>query len=186
MGTYQRFRDTGVASPNDQGRIVGWHGHTENIDDWRKAETATQEREGAQAADPRGTRQFASHVELFHPDDQAGVKAVLQKSFAWGEPLQHRGRLCRKDCEYRWIDSRFEPLRDEDATILRWYGVNFDIDDEVRAQNHCVWGRAARGALRAASEDHLPSLSRNFKILASASRLNLCVSSEKSNRHIFQ
>ena len=36
----------------------------------------------------RGTRRFASHVDLFHPDDQAGVKAVFQKSFARGEPLQ--------------------------------------------------------------------------------------------------
>ncbi|MER8451637.1 PAS domain-containing protein [Mesorhizobium sp. M1428] len=168
-GTYQRFRDTGVASRDDQGRIVGWHGHTENIDDRRKAETATQEREelrllidtvptmiwlmtpaglryyfnkrfadwadiSSATEEPRGTQQFASYVELFHPDDQAGVKAVLQKSFAWGEPLQHRGQLCRKDCEYRWVDSRFEPLRDEGATIPRWYGVNFDIDDEVRAQ----------------------------------------------------
>jgi len=48
-------------------------------------------------------------------------------------------------------------LRDEDETILRWYGVNFDIDDEVRAQEslRLVDERLAR-ALRAASGDHLP------------------------------
>jgi len=112
--------------------------------DWAGVDSAKEE--------PRGTRQFASHVELFHPDDQAAVKAVFQTSFTRGEPLQHKGRLCRKDGEYRWIDSRFEPLRDEDGTILRWYGVNFDIDDEVRAQESLRLAdeRLAR-ALRAAS-----------------------------------
>ncbi|RUV63902.1 PAS domain S-box protein [Mesorhizobium sp. M5C.F.Ca.IN.020.29.1.1] len=106
--------------------------------------------------EPRGTRQFAPHVELFHPDDRAAVKAVFEKCFARGEPLQHKGRLCRKDGEYRWIDSRFEPLRDEDGTILRWYGVNFDIDDEVRAQESLRLAdeRLAR-ALRTASLSEL-------------------------------
>jgi PAS domain S-box-containing protein len=187
-GTYRWFRDTGVTSRDAGGRIVGWYGHTEDIDDQRRAEAALRQSErelrllvdtvptmiwlmtpaglpyyfnkrfvdwaGIQSAkeEPRGTRQFASHVELFHPDDQAAVKAVFQLSFTRGEPLQHKGRLCRKDGEYRWIDSRFEPLRDEDGTILRWYGVNFDIDDEVRAQEalRLADERLAR-ALRAAS-----------------------------------
>ncbi|WP_245441943.1 PAS domain-containing sensor histidine kinase [Mesorhizobium hawassense] len=191
-GTYRWFRDTGVASRDEHGRIVGWNGHTEDIDDRHKAEAALRrsERELRLLVDtvptmiwlmtpaglpyyfnkrfvdwagidvpkdePRGTRQFASHVELFHPDDKAGVKAVFQMSFARGEPLQHKGRLCRKDGEYRWIDSRFEPLRDEDGTILRWYGVNFDIDDEVRAQESLRLAdeRLAR-ALRAASLSEL-------------------------------
>ena len=116
--------------------------------DWAGIDSANEQ--------PRGTRQFASHVELFHPDDQAAVKTVFEKSFARGEPLQHKGRLRRKDGEYRWIDSRFEPLRDEDGTILRWYGVNFDIDDEVRAQESLRLAdeRLAR-ALRAASLSEL-------------------------------
>jgi PAS domain S-box-containing protein len=191
-GTYRWFRDTGIASRDEHGRITGWYGHTADIDDQKKAEAALRERErelrllvdtvptmiwlmtpaglpyyfnkrfvdwaGIDSAkeEPRGTRQFASHVELFHPDDRAAVKAVFEKSFARGEPLQHKGRLCRKDGEYRWIDSRFEPLRDEDGTILRWYGVNFDIDDEVRAQESLRLAdeRLAR-ALRAASLSEL-------------------------------
>ncbi|TIL34801.1 MAG: PAS domain S-box protein [Mesorhizobium sp.] len=191
-GTYRWFRDTGIASHDENGTITGWHGHTTDIDDQKKAEAALRERErelrllvdtvptmiwlmtpagvpyyfnrrfvdwagiNSIKEEPRGTRQFAPHVELFHPDDRAAVKAVFEKSFARGEPLQHKGRLCRKDGEYRWIDSRFEPLRDEDGTILRWYGVNFDIDDEVRAQESLRLAdeRLAR-ALRAASLSEL-------------------------------
>jgi PAS domain S-box-containing protein len=169
-GTYRWFRDTAIAARDDRGRVIGWYGHTEDIDDQRKMEAALHqsERQLRQLVDtvptmiwlmtPEGhpfyfnkrfvdwaglspedetsgaKRQFAQHVELFHPEDRAAVKAAFSKGFAAGMPLQHKGRLRRKDGAYRWIDSRFEPLRDEDGTILRWYGVNFDIDDEVRAQ----------------------------------------------------
>ncbi|MER9445222.1 PAS domain-containing protein [Mesorhizobium sp. M0340] len=191
-GIYRWFRDTGVASRDDRGRIIGWYGHTEDIDDQRKAEVALRQSErelrllvdtvptmiwlmtpaglpyyfnkrfvdwaGVDSAnkEPRARRQFASHVDLFHPDDRPAVRAVFEKSFARGEPLQHKGRLRRKDGEYRWMDSRFEPLRDEDGTILRWYGVNFDIDDEVRARESLRLAdeRLAR-ALRAASLSEL-------------------------------
>lgn len=191
-GTYRWFRDTGIASRDEHGTIAGWYGHTTDIDDQKKAETALRERErelrllvdtvptmiwlmtpaglpyyfnkrvldwaGVDSAveKRRGARQFASHVELFHSDDQIAVGAVFERSFARGEPLQHKGRLRRKDGQYRWIDSRFEPLRDEDGTILRWYVVNFDIDDEVRAQESLRLAdeRLAR-ALRAASMSEL-------------------------------
>ena len=49
-----------------------------------------------------------------------------------------------------------EALRDEDGTILRWYVVNFDIDDQVRAQESLRLAdeRLAR-ALRVASLSEL-------------------------------
>ena len=191
-GVYRWFRETAIAARDDRGRIIGWYGHTEDIDDQRKLEAARRqsERELRLLVDtvptmiwlmtPEGhpyyfskrfvdwaglnpddeaasaKRQFAQHVELFHPDDREAVKAAFRKGFAAGKPLQHKGRLRRKDGEYRWIDSRFEPLRDEDGTILRWYGVNFDIDDEVRAQESLRLAdeRLAR-ALRAASLSEL-------------------------------
>ena len=43
--------------------------------DWAGIDPASEEPSSA-------TRQFAPHVELFHPDDRAAVKAAFQKSFA--------------------------------------------------------------------------------------------------------
>jgi signal transduction histidine kinase len=198
-GVYRWFRDTAVAARDDGGRIIGWYGHTEDIDDQRKAEAALRqsERELRLLVDtvptmiwlmtPEGQpyhfnkrfvdwadlhpigevsgtkRRFAPHVELFHPDDRAAVNAAFHKSFAAGEPLQHKGRLRRKDGEYRWVDSRFEPLRDENGTIIRWYGVNLDIDDQVRAQE----------SLRLADE----RLARALRV-ASLSELSLSIAHE--------
>jgi signal transduction histidine kinase len=48
--------------------------------------------------------------------------------------MQYKNRLRRIDGEFRWVDSRVEPLRDENGAIVRWYGVITDIDDEVKAQ----------------------------------------------------
>jgi PAS domain S-box-containing protein len=76
----------------------------------------------------------STHIELIHPDDRPRVAAAFQRSFAAGEPLHVKGRLRRKDGEYRWVDSRVEPLRDQSGQIIRWYGVSFVIEEEVRAQ----------------------------------------------------
>jgi len=58
----------------------------------------------------------------------------LKQSFSRGEPFAMRYRQRRHDGVYRWIEGRAEPLRNEIGEIVRWYGVNLDVDDEVRAQ----------------------------------------------------
>jgi PAS domain S-box-containing protein len=90
---------------------------------------------GIDPGDPTGAhRDLNSHVDLIHPDDRADVAQAFQRAFSLGEPLYYKGRLRRKDGEFRWLDSRVEPLRDENGKIIRWYGVNIDVDDEVRTQ----------------------------------------------------
>ncbi len=44
-GTYRWFRDSAVASRDEQGRITAWYGTTVDIDDQRKAEAALRESE---------------------------------------------------------------------------------------------------------------------------------------------
>jgi C4-dicarboxylate-specific signal transduction histidine kinase len=46
--------------------------------------------------------------------------------------MKYRQR--RADGVYRWINGRAEPLRGADGRIQQWYGVSFDIDDDVRTQ----------------------------------------------------
>src|SRR3546814_16251910 len=46
--------------------------------------------------------------------------------------MQYRRRW--KDGSYRWIEARAQPLRDRDGTIVHWYQVSIDIDDQVRVQ----------------------------------------------------
>lgn len=80
------------------------------------------------------TAEPITHIDLIHPEDRQRVAGAFQHSFAAGEPLHVKARLRRKDGEYRWVDSRVEPLRDQSGQIIRWYGVSFIIEEEVRAQ----------------------------------------------------
>ena len=49
-------------------------------------------------------------------------------------PGEAEARLRRHDGEYRWFLFRTNPLRDETGTIVKWYGVNTDIEDRKRAE----------------------------------------------------
>src|SRR3954453_4642120 len=91
-------------------------------------------RQGWQNYDPR---------RLIHPDNHdrvftgAGGAKVLS-----GEPFENEARLRRKDGKYRWFLFRFNPLRDGEGRIRRWYVTNTDIEDrkqtEERLQNENV------------------------------------------------
>ena len=48
----------------------------------------------------------------------------------WEDTFQLRGA----DGSYRWFLSRAEPIRDEDGTIVRWFGTNTDIEDQRRSE----------------------------------------------------
>jgi integral membrane sensor domain MASE1/signal transduction histidine kinase len=72
--------------------------------------------------------------ELVHPEDAPEVWRTLQNSSETGGGCVMRFRWRQKDGDYCWAECRVEPWRDEDGTIVQWYGVSLDIDDEVRAQ----------------------------------------------------
>ena len=43
-------------------------------------------------------------------------------------------RLRRFDGEYRWFQIAAAPVHDEQGNLVRWYGINIDIDDRKRAE----------------------------------------------------
>lgn len=73
--------------------------------------------------------------ELIHPEDAPGVMRTLGNCFQAGCGAVMRFRWREKEDVYRWAECRVEPRRDEDGTIVQWYGVSIDVDDEVRAQD---------------------------------------------------
>ncbi|MER8545588.1 PAS domain-containing protein [Mesorhizobium sp. M0684] len=72
--------------------------------------------------------------EVIHPEDAPEVQHTLLRCFETGGGSAMRFRWREKDGTYRWAECRVEPRRDDDGTVVQWYGVSLDIDDEVRAQ----------------------------------------------------
>ncbi|MEH6719521.1 MAG: PAS domain-containing protein [Aurantimonas endophytica] len=79
---------------------------------------------------PDGSRSLA----VIHPDDREAMDAALTDSISTGKPLIARYRQRRADGQFRWVDSRAEPLRDETGAIVEWYGVSVDIEDLIATQ----------------------------------------------------
>jgi PAS domain S-box-containing protein len=69
-----------------------------------------------------------------HPDDVTALVDYWKACLASGFPVDTETRMRRSDGEYRWFLLRGNPLRDESGKIVKWYGVNIDIEDRKRAE----------------------------------------------------
>jgi len=73
---------------------------------------------------------------VVHPDDLERNLMKWRACAAAGEPYESETRYRRaSDGAYRWFLDRAVPLRDEQGTILKWYGVLTDIEDRKRAED---------------------------------------------------
>jgi PAS domain S-box-containing protein len=69
-----------------------------------------------------------------HPDDVNALAAAWQRIMASEGAGDAEARLRRHDGKYRWVLFRANPLRDDTGTIVKWYGVNTDIEDRKRTE----------------------------------------------------
>lgn len=69
-----------------------------------------------------------------HPDDLNRLAGAWQSIMASGKQGEAEARLRRFDGEYRWFLFRANPLRDDSGNIVKWFGINTDIEDRKRAE----------------------------------------------------
>jgi formate hydrogenlyase transcriptional activator len=72
--------------------------------------------------------------EYFYPDDLERVLRETQDKFLGGLPHECEARFRGKDGEYRWFLLRWNPVRDEQGRVTRWYAAGTDIHDHKQAQ----------------------------------------------------
>jgi PAS domain S-box-containing protein len=146
------------------GTVLYWIGVNVDIDDAKRAEDALRksEKELRDVIDtipaivwstlPDGSNTYANKrfVEysgssaeqmagsgwraLIHPDDLERHAGKWMEAVATGKPHESEVRSRRADGQYRWQLDRGVPLRDEDGSIVKWYGVTTDIEDRKRAE----------------------------------------------------
>src|SRR3989442_4464074 len=76
-------------------------------------------------------RSFGPEV---HPDDFDRVKALVDRSVATPAAYELEMRLRKGDGTYRWFLVRYNPLRDDQGRLIRWYLACSDIDDRRRTE----------------------------------------------------
>jgi len=80
-----------------------------------------------------GKEEFQARV--FHPDDLKNIEEERERLLAAGFPFEIEQRVRRSDGEYRWFLVRYNPLRDEQERLVRWYATGTDIEDRKRAED---------------------------------------------------
>ena len=163
-GVYRWFQSRGFPLRDANGHIVRWYNLLIDIDERKRAEDALAASERnlkliidtmpalAWSARPDGSAEFFNQLYLHfiglsteqasgwgwtaavHPEDLNDLGAKWQRIMASEAPGEAEARLRRYDGEYRWFLFRTSPLRDETGTIVKWYGVNTDIEDRKRAE----------------------------------------------------
>jgi PAS domain S-box-containing protein len=69
-----------------------------------------------------------------HPDDIPKSVKAISHAVLTGTSFQVAHRIRRADGEFRWHESRAEPLRDRQGNIIQWYGLTIDIDEAKKVE----------------------------------------------------
>jgi formate hydrogenlyase transcriptional activator len=80
---------------------------------------------------------------LGHPDDSGRLLSQWNRAMSSGSAFEIEVRMRKSDGSYRWFLNRFNPVRDSQEQILRWYAACTDIDDRKRAEENLQRENAA-------------------------------------------
>ncbi len=163
-GVYRWTNVRGFPLRDRDGSILRWFLLSIDIEDRKRAEItlAASERHLNEtisalpaliwSARPDGTGEFYNRYYLeylgrtleqvrdlewtkaVHPDDLPGLIAEWTAIMASRMPGAAEARMQRYDGQYRWFLFRTSPLRDQQGNVIKWFGVNIDIDDRKRAE----------------------------------------------------
>ena len=163
-GVYRWFQVRGLPARDSAGRVSRWYCLVTDIDDVKRAEEAlaasgrnlklTIDTIPALAWSARtdGSAEFFNRhyldfiglseeqasgwgwTAVVHADDVRDLEATWQRILASEAAGEAEVRLRHHDGEYRWFLFRANPLRDQTGAIVKWYGVNTDIEDRKRAE----------------------------------------------------
>jgi len=71
---------------------------------------------------------------IFHPEDIQRLRIAQQNALSNGVPFENEQRALGKDGKYRWFLNRYNPFRDEQGRLVRWYATGTEIDDRKRSE----------------------------------------------------
>ena len=78
-----------------------------------------------------GTERFR---EVFQQEDSERLHDQREAALSRGLPFEYERRVRRRDGQYRWLLVQYNPLRDEQGKVTRWYATGTDIDERKQAE----------------------------------------------------
>ncbi len=71
---------------------------------------------------------------IAHPEDFERQRDIRPAALLSGLPFEIEVRGRGKDGQYRWFLAHYNPFRDEQGRLVRWYVTGTDIEDRKRAE----------------------------------------------------
>jgi len=72
--------------------------------------------------------------KVHHPDHVDRVVERIRQCFETGSPWEDTFPLRGRDGNYRWFLSRALPIRNDAGDLVRWFGTNTDITEQIQAE----------------------------------------------------
>ena len=163
-GTYRWFLSRALPIRNEAGEVIRWFGTNTDITEQIEAQKALRDSEMRFRELADNISQFAWTADytgwiywynkrwhdytgttleemqgwgwqkVHHPDHVDRVVARIRRSFETGEAWEDTFPLRSRDGTYRWFLSRALPIRDDDGKVVRWFGTNTDITEQLEAE----------------------------------------------------
>ena len=73
-------------------------------------------------------------ARIFHPEDFRNARRSAERPLP-RPPFRDRTTSPTKDGQFRWFLIRYNPLRDDQGHVIRWYATGTDIDDRKRTED---------------------------------------------------
>jgi formate hydrogenlyase transcriptional activator len=73
-------------------------------------------------------------ARVFHPDDSERLREDRRVGLLEGLPFELEMRIRIRSGEYRWQIVQYDPLKDEEGRVIRWYVTATDIHDRKRTE----------------------------------------------------
>lgn len=70
--------------------------------------------------------------KVHHPNHVNRVVQAIKHCFATGKAWEDTFPLRSKDGDYRWFLSRAKPIRNQAGEIVRWFGTNTDVTENLQ------------------------------------------------------
>ena len=98
--------------------------------------------------------------------DPAVLPRVIKewtRSIATGEPFEMEFPLRRHDGRFRSFLTRVQPMRDEEGKVVRWIGINADIQDQKSAREAVEGARVEAEQANRTKDEFLAMLSHELR-----------------------
>jgi PAS domain S-box-containing protein len=99
-----------------------------------------------------------------HPDDRQEMIQAIERSRTSGKAEDREFRIVRRNGEIRWLVGRWRWVKDEQGRPVRLTGVNFDITERKRIDEHVRESEARTRAIFESALDALITMDADGRI----------------------